>query len=313
MKLFRITFFALFFLVFWVTSPTSLNAQQIRLRSNSLHLYTVDYQVLDFFKFNSLADGIPYHAYIPEIIDSKPVKRPVDGGIREEIPSKLKEKYQKWKDELLSTEAGHQQWENYSNNKQFILTITVANKEGQGAGTGKYQWDETGQLVGATITLGNKLDSGLPDAIYFPVMNSLSSEEPKYKISGSLLAAAKFAHEFGHVNQTAKVNKELFQLQNKLMLVYNEILLKNGYNTQDRSLIDLTKQMGGTPVEIWENREYWGEANAMLYLIDRINKENFYCTVLNKIKRNIETYAKNYEERFDKIEETKNVNLSCRR
>jgi hypothetical protein len=313
MKLSRITFFALLFFVFWVTSPISLNAQQIQLRSNSFHLYAADYQVLDFFKFTVPAGNISYHIYIPETIDSKPVKRPVDGGIREEIPTRLKAKYQKWKDELLSTEAGRQQWENYSNNKQFILTITVASKEGQGAGTGKYQWDETGQLVGATITLGNKLDSGLPDAIYFPVMNSLSSEEPKYKISGSLLAAAKFAHEFGHVNQTAKMNKDLFLLQNKLMLVYNEILLKNGYNTQDSNLLELTKEMGGTPVEIWENREYWGEANAMLYLIDRINRENFYCTVLNKIKRNIETYAKNYEERFDKIEETKNVDLKCRK
>jgi hypothetical protein len=36
----------------------------------------------------------------------------------------------------------------------------------------------------------------------------------------------------------------------------------------------------------------------MLYLEERISKEDFYCYVFNKIKRNIETYAKDYEQRF---------------
>lgn len=238
--------------------------------------------------------------------------KPSDGGIKEIIPSKFQEKYEKWKEELLSTEFGRQQWENYSNNKQFYLTITFGDKEGQGAGTGNYQWNEAGELVGATITLGSKLDRGLPNAVYFPVMNSLASDEPRYKISGSLLAAAKFAHEFGHVNQTAKMQADLFRLQNKLMPVYNEILLKNGYNIRDQNLIDLTKEMGGTPVEIWENREYWGETNAMLFVIDRINKETYNCSVFNKIKRNIAMYAKDYEDRFEQIEDAKNLMSECR-
>ena len=311
MKLFRVTFI-LFIFVFWATFPDGLNAQQRRLLFAAKLFSVTDYgQQTSPNLRNAFVTG-KYHFEPRENNDYAVVKKPTDGGIREVVSVKFQTKYQKWKDELLSTEFGRQQWENYSNNKQFILTITISGNEGQGAGTGNYQWDETGALVGATITLGNKLDKGLPNAVYFPVMNSLSSDEPKYKINKNLLAAAKFAHEFGHVNQTAKMNGELFQLQNKLMPVYNEILLKNGYNTRDQNLIELTEQMGGTPVEIWENREYWGETNAMLYLIDRINKENFYCSVFNKIKRNISLYAKDYEKRFEEIEDTKKLESECR-
>lgn len=312
MKLFRVPFFLLLIFVFWAIFPDCLRAQQRHSPFSTKLFFVTDYSQQIFQSFRNASAVTKYHPVSNENNDYTVVKKPIDGGVKEIIPAKYQEKYLKWKEELLSTEFGRQQWKNYSNNKQFILTITISGEEGQGAGTGKYQWDETGELVGATITLGNKLDKGLPNAIYFPVMNSLSSEEPKYRISRNLLAATKFAHEFGHVNQTAKMNSELFQLQNKLMPVYNEILLKNGYNINDQNLIDLTKQMGGTPVEIWENREYWGETNAMLYLIDRINKENFYCSVLNKIKRNITLYAKEYEERFEQIEDTKKLLSECR-
>lgn len=312
MKLFRVPFFLLLIFAFQTTLSDDLCAQQRRslfiakifsVACNSQQIFP------DFYNASTVAK---YHPRWSETIEYTIAKKPIDGGVKEVIPAKFQKNYQKWKEELLSTEFGRQQWENYSNNKQFILTITISGAEGQGAGTGNYQWNQTDELVGATITLGNNLDKGLPNAVYFPVMNSLSSEEPKYKINKNLLAAAKFAHEFGHVNQTARMNGEFFQLQNKLMPVYNEILLKNGYNIRDQSLIELTKQMGGTPVEIWENREYWGETNAMLYLIDRINKENFYCSVFNKIKHNISLYAKDYKERFEQIEDTKKIVSDCR-
>src|SRR3954447_23461614 len=38
------------------------------------------------------------------------------GGIREEIPSKYVSRYQQWKEEFLSTEAGRNQWDAYQNN-----------------------------------------------------------------------------------------------------------------------------------------------------------------------------------------------------
>jgi hypothetical protein len=229
------------------------------------------------------------------------VKTPTDGGIREEIADKYREKYGKWKEELLSTDFGRQQWEAYANDKGFILTITISDKRGQGAGTDKYLWDETGKFVGATITLGNKIDKGFPDPIYYPVMNSLSVNEDKYTVSSTLLAATKMIHEIGHVNQTAKANRETLQLQSKLMPEYNSIFLKNGRNTGDKELVELAGKMGGTPVEIWENREYWSEVNAMSYLKEKISKEEYYCYVFNKIQYNIEQYAKNYEDRFEQV------------
>ena len=231
------------------------------------------------------------------------VKTPTDGGIREDIPDKYKERFARWKDEMLSTTFGREQWESYAGNKNFILTITMSDKRGQGAGTDKYLWDEEGRFVGATITLGSKIDRGYPDPIYYPVMNSLSPNEALYSISGNLLAATKIVHEIGHVNQTAKANRDTLSLQNKLMPQYISIFLKNGRNTRDKELIEIAEKMGGTPVEIWENREYWSEVTAMSYLKERISKENFYCHVFNKIQYNIEQYAKDYEERFVEVSE----------
>lgn len=232
------------------------------------------------------------------------IKTPIDGGIREVVPSKYQAKYDKWKIELLSTEIGRKQWETYANNKQFILTIVVSNDKKQGAGTDKFLWDDTGRFVGATITLGNKIDSGFPEPAYYPVMNSLSS----YAINGNILAATKLIHELGHVNQTAETNREIVQIQDKLMPVYIDIFLKNGHDTQDKKLVELEEKMGGTPIKIWENREYWSEVNAMIFLNERINKEIFYCSVLDKIKNNVETYAKNYEQRFIEINQP---NIAC--
>jgi hypothetical protein len=255
--------------------------------------------------------GGQFHCFTPDNINFTVVKTPTDGGIREEIPDKFKERFAKWKEELLETDFGRQQWESYANNKNFILTITISDKRGQGAGTDKYLWDESGKFVGATITLGNKIDKGYPDPIYYPVMNSLSPNETLYSISGTLLAATKIIHEIGHVNQTGRGNREILQLQSKLVPQYVTIFLKNGRNSSDKELLDLAAQMGGTPVKIWENREYWSEVNAMAYLKEKISKETYYCYVFNKIQYNIEQYAKDYEDRFETVSALPDV--SCRK
>lgn len=247
------------------------------------------------------AGSFSYHSAPAKGIMNTIVPKPTDGGIRENIPAKLKVKYEKWKSDLLATEFGKEQWESYANNKGFVLLIEISGEQKQGAGTTDYQWTAEGELVGATIVLGKYLDRGYPNPIYFPVMNSLSMQSKEFQISGDLLAATKFAHEFGHVNLTAKTGGEVVQRQNNLMPAYNKILLSNGYNVTDQKLLDLVTEMGGTPVQIWENREYWGEANAMQFLVDRLGKEKYYCRVLNRIRDNIKSYAKNYEARFDKI------------
>lgn len=240
------------------------------------------------------------------LIDVNIVKMPTDGGIKEDIPDKFRARFDKWKTELLSTPFGRQQWEAYAGNKNFVLTIRVSDERGKGAGTDKFQWDDDGNFVGATITLGSELDDGYPTPVYYPVLNSLSPDASTYPVSGRILAATKFSHEIGHVEQTATANLKLVQLQNKLVPVYISIFLKNGFNVQDKKLLDLTEQMGGTPTQIWESREYWSEINAMLFLKERIGSEIYYCQVFNKIRHNLKEYSGEYERRFDQYPEYAN-------
>jgi hypothetical protein len=226
---------------------------------------------------------------------------PSGGGIKEVIPDKYKERYQAWKNEFLDAGTGRRQWDAFEQDTHFTLTINVSCDDRNGAGTGKYKWNDAGQLIAATITLGCRIEEGYPNPIYYPVMNSLSPRDPSLAVNKNILAAAKIAHEFGHIKQVLSADGALYRLQNQLMPVYNKILLSNGRNTLDPRLIDLAQQMGGTPVEIWEDREYWGEANAMLYLRDRITKESEQRVLFTRIIRTVEVYAKNYVERFDQI------------
>jgi len=219
-------------------------------------------------------------------------------GIREEVPEKYLARYQQWKREFLSTETGRQQWAFYQNNANFTLTVVVSRDNPEGGTTGNYKWNEAGKLVAATITLGSRLDAGIPNPVYFPVMNSLLPTETTHKIDGETLAATKMAHEFGHVNRTAKGDPVRYQLQSQLMPQYNQIFLNNGHDASDPRLIELDRKMGGTPVEIWEDREYWGETNAMLYLRDRFAEDSFRCLLFSRIKRSVDLYARSYEERF---------------
>ncbi len=219
-------------------------------------------------------------------------------GISEDIPAKYQSHYQQWKKEFLSTEVGRNEWAAYANNTRFKLTITFARSNPEGATTGNYKWNDAGELVAATITLGARLDQGFPNPVYFPVMNSLVPTETSYKINGSTLAATKIAHEFGHVNRTAKVDATLYKLQAELIPQYNQIFLANGRNPNDPRLVELAKRMGGTPVEVWEDREYWGETNAMAYLSDRFAQDGFRCLLLSRIRTRVDLYAKSYEQRF---------------
>jgi YD repeat-containing protein len=232
-------------------------------------------------------------------------------GINEEIPAKYLSRYQQWKEEFLSTEAGREQWKFYQANPNFTLNIIVSRENAEGATTGKYKWNDQGQLIAATITLGVKLDEGYPNPIYFPVMNSLLPNDSFTRIGGSTLAATKLAHEFGHVNRTGKVDSQIYQLQTQLIPQYNKIFLANGRNPNDPKLLELADQIGGTPVQIWEDREYWGEANAMMYLRDRFTEENLRCALFNKIRHSVDLYAKLYEPRFVEIAKATPARKAC--
>lgn len=236
--------------------------------------------------------------------------RPDQTGIREEIPAKYAARFSEWKKEFLTTETGRKQWEAYQNNPNFTLTLAVSRDNAEGATTGNYKWNEAGELIGATITLGLRLDVGYPNPIYFPVMNSLG-DAGSYKGAGSTLAATKLAHEFGHVNRTSKIDGHLYQLQTRLIPQYNKIFLSNGRKADDPRLLELARQMGGTPVQIWEDREYWGEANAMIYLRDRFAEHDLRCSLFNRIRHSIGLYAKSYESRFQEVAQSTASKNTC--
>ena len=250
---------------------------------------------------NELTDEKLIASYHGNESTAGPVRDDQTPGIREDVAVKYRSRYNQWKEEFLSTEAGRNQWSSYQNNPNFSLHITVARDNAEGATTGKYKWNDAGQLVSATITLGVRIDEGYPNPIYFPVMNSLVPEESAIRISGNTLAATKIAHEFGHVNRTIKTDAAVYQLQTQLMPQYNIIFLSNGRNANDPRLVELAKKIGGTPVQIWEDREYWGEVNAMMYLRDRVTDEGMRCSLFNKIRHSVDLYAKDYELRFLEI------------
>lgn len=220
-------------------------------------------------------------------------------GIKEDIPKQYVSRYQKWKGELLGTQYGRDLWDKYAKNTDFRLTIRVSSSRKNGAGTDDFVWDSNGKLVAATVTLGKDLDKGFPDPVYYPVMNSLSTQAEIHSIPGDLLASTKIAHEIGHVTFTAQANSQTFQKQNRLMESYYNIFLQNGFNTRDPRLVSLEGELGSRPLVIWEDREYWSEVSALHFLAQRIEKAPFYCSVMNKIKSNLNDYASGYESRFD--------------
>ena len=233
------------------------------------------------------------------------------GGIKEEIPAKYLDRYQAWKNEFLATETGREQWHRYATDPILKLTITLTRDNAEGATTGKYKWNESGQLIAATIVLGNRLDEGYPNPIYFPVMNSLVPTGTANDVTGNTLAATKMAHEFGHVKRTAQVDGALYQLQTQLIPQYNKIFLSNGRNPKDPRLIELAQKIGGTPVEIWEDREYWGETNAMVFLRDRFTEERQLCPIFSRIRSRVDLYAKGYERRFLEIAQSVTAKGTC--
>ena len=250
----------------------------------------------------------PASAEVSRIFASDHLSGP---NLKESIDLRYEKRYAKWKSEFLAAEIARVQWGLYAKHPHLKLTITVSAKNKNGAGTGNYKWNEKGELIEATIFLGSRIDEGYPSSVYYPVMNALEPYEQNQMISRNVLAAAKIAHEFGHVMKIAETPEDVYKLKLKLVQIYNKLFLSNGHNVNDPRLVEMAQQMGGNPVEIWEDREYWGEANAMLYLRDRMAGEGFQCRLFNKIKRMVEQYAKRYEDRFTEIAKSRGVNYSC--
>ena len=217
--------------------------------------------------------------------------------VREYISPEYRKRYQKWKNEYLSTAVGREEWARFALNPHFELTITVSKHEGHGAKV-DFHWNEFGHLVAATITLGDKLDSGYPSAINYPITCSLSTGDLPPEVKGEILAATKLSHEFGHLNQVMSMDGRIYQHQNRLMLEYMHIFNGNGFDINDPSLLGLSRQMGGTPVSISQHREHWAEAGAIDYLRERLPKLNKRAKLPSAIKEAIDAYQSVYGDRF---------------
>lgn len=212
------------------------------------------------------------------------------GNVIEIVPPQYRDRYARWKAEYLSTEAGRAQWQAYVRRDDFKLFIVVSKELGHSAEAGGYVWDSSGRLVAATIRLGPKINSGYPTTSNYPVMCSLAPTNLPPGAKGEILAAAKFAHEFGHVNYTATQDAALYRRQNELIPEYNRIFKLTRFNFDDVRLLELTRLMGGTPPEISQAREYQAEANVASYLEERFSGKSEFKTMPQPIREAIDSY-----------------------
>ena len=136
-------------------------------------------------------------------------------NLKESIDPRYEKRYGQWKNEFLAAEIARVQWELYAKHPHLTLTITVSPNNKHGAGTGNYKWNENGELIEATIFLGSRIDEGYPSSVYYPVMNALEPYEQNQMISRNVLAAAKIAHEFGHVMKIADTPEDALQASAK--------------------------------------------------------------------------------------------------
>jgi hypothetical protein len=217
-------------------------------------------------------------------------------GLVEIIPAKFRKRYARWKADYLSTWVGRKQWERYTSDSHIALTILVSEEQAEGAIVDDFRWDDNGQLMAATMRLGSKLESGYPNKITYPIISSLAAGGLPPGVKGTILAVTKLAHEFGHLNRMMNFDGKLYQRQNQLILKYNRILIANRFNSSDPDLIKLANEMGGTPVSIQQDREAWAEFNALLYLKERLERQQ-NLSMPKRVRQAIETYYVAYPAR----------------
>ncbi|HKV42604.1 MAG TPA: hypothetical protein VJX67_25605 [Blastocatellia bacterium] len=217
-----------------------------------------------------------------------------DPGIQELIRGNYEKRYARWKRAYLATDAGRCQWNEYASDPHFTLIITVSHERPHGAQSGNYLWDAAGHLIGATITLGDQLNSGYPGSADYPIMCSLAPGDLPRGLDGNILAAAKLAHEFGHVNRTRNMQGARYLAQRELIAKYNKRFVANGGRIDDPQLLSLAAAMGGTPVSIQRDREWSAEANTMRFLQEVLMHVKLESSMRKKIRKAIDSFGLEY-------------------
>jgi len=182
------------------------------------------------------------------------------------------QRYDDWKKKLLSTEEGRKLWDKYANDKNFTLNIGMTDRgsdnKNKGAETGNYQFDDKGNLTGATITLGNNLGGGIAGpASDYPVQSTLEGTD------AHSLAASKIAHEFGHVEYGRSLGHLFYEQQqviDQIRARHEDLTRNNASPTarmNDPALQRLTqqfeKQFGATLETVRNQRELGAERSAI--------------------------------------------------
>jgi hypothetical protein len=211
-------------------------------------------------------------------------------GIVELIPSKYEKRYLRWKTEYLSTKVGRDEWERYVHRDDFLLVITVSAALGRGARVENYEWDSSGRLVAATIFLGKDIERGYPTSANYPITCALGIDVHPGGVEREVLAAAKLAHEFGHVNDTSTKDAFTYVSQNRLITEYGEIFKANGFDPADPRLINIERRLGSAPTDIIRAREYVAEAYVAAYLQEKFSKGGDMSSMPHPIREAIESY-----------------------
>jgi RHS repeat-associated protein len=121
------------------------------------------------------------------------------------------EKYDKWKAAYLSTASGKATWKKYQDDQDFTLNVLVADRGSEGANKGAEVhdnvFDASGNYVGATMTLGKNIGSGVPSETEYPITSQVGGEKSE------TIAMTKIAHEFGHLDDNRSLGRAFYQLQ----------------------------------------------------------------------------------------------------
>src|SRR5258708_25605310 len=174
----RRLFSPILLLIMFLAAPLYLYSLDTDFRSSVTgcgNVWLTGYRQNDFSPFINKSDtSALFDEHVAADTRMIIVKTPTDGGIKEDIPEKYRDRFEKWKTEFLVTDFGREEWNKYADNNHFILTITISNKRRKAAGTDKYLCDDAGNFRGATRMPRHELTASSPTPISSPVMNSRS-------------------------------------------------------------------------------------------------------------------------------------------